>query len=161
MRLTDDDLEDHVARIATLLERYGVALDAGDRDLAIEQTPTGTQTFDLRGTLPADPSSAPAIVELRETWVADETGALDRTEYVYELIDHQRNFRRAFHLHDADWFERRFLVVVHEHCERPIGAARCDHYEGTPVRDAFGGVLALIDAWTADPPECSQLRCLE
>lgn len=106
-------------------------------------------------------ASTPSVVEIRETWVEDGAGAFERAEYVYELIDRERDFRRGYHLHDRDWFERRFLVVVHEHCERPIGLSACDHYEGTPVRDAFAGILALIDAWTGDPPDCSTLRCLD
>jgi hypothetical protein len=160
LRLTDEGLEDHVVLVASLLERYGVELDVPG-DLLIELAIDGTQTFDLRGTISLDPSSAQAIVEVRETWVLGESGGLERREYVYELIDHGRDFRRSFHLHDAAWFERRFLVVVHEHCERPIGAAGCGHYEGTPIRDAFAGVVALIDAWTADPPDCSEFRCLD
>jgi hypothetical protein len=76
------------------------------------------------------------------------------------LLDHERDFRRAHHLHDRDVFVRRFNVVVHEHCERPIGNVQCAHYEGSPIRDAFAGVVALLDAWTADPPECADLRCL-
>ena len=147
--------------VASLLESFGVAVDAPAGDLLIEQTIDGTQTFDLRGTIRLDPFSAPAIVDVRETWVPDQSGDLVRGEYVYELIDRGRDFRRAFHLHDAAWFERRFLVVVHEHCERPIGARPCDHFEGTPIRDAYAGVLALIDAWIADPPDCAQLRCLD
>ena len=58
------------------------------------------------------------------------------------------------------WFERRYLVVVHEHCERPLGDAACDHYEGSPIRDGYAGVMVLIDAWT-DEPGCFELRCLE
>jgi hypothetical protein len=58
-------------------------------------------------------------------------------------------------------FVRRFDVVVHEHCEQPIGTVECAHYEGSPVRDAFAAVVALVDAWIADPPECSDVRCLD
>ena len=161
MRLRDKGLEDHVALVARLLERYGVDLGPAEDALVIEQAIDGTQTFDLRGTVSLDQSSAPAIVEVRETWVLGESGDLERREYVYELIDQGRDFRRAFHLHDSAWFERRFLVVVHEHCERPLGAVGCGHYEGRPIRDAFAGVVALIDAWTADPPDCAQFRCLD
>ena len=100
-------------------------------------------------------------MELRETWIPDGSGALERVEYVYELLDHQRDFRQAHHLHDRDVFVRRFSVVVHEHCERPIGSVDRAHYEGSPIRDAFAGLVALVDAWTADPPECGDLRGLE
>ena len=92
-----------------------------------------------------------AIVELRETWLPNGSGALDQVEYAYELRDHERDFRQAHHLHDRDVFVHRFSVVVHEHCERPIGRVECAHYEGSPIRDAFAGVVALVEAWTARP----------
>ena len=157
MRLTDDGLDKYLASVADLLDRYG--LDVPDGALSIDQA-ADARRLGVRAVLPGG-TRTPAVVELRETWVEDGAGAFARTEYVYELIDRERDFRRAFHLHDADWFERRFLVVVHEHCERPIGAAGCDHYEGTPIKDAFAGVLVVMDAWTADLPDCSTLRCLE
>lgn len=157
MRLTDNGLDSYLASVADLLDRYG--LDVEDGAFAVDQAP-GARRLGVRASLHGG-AGTPAVVEIRETWVEDGMGAFERAEYVYELIDHERDFRRAFHLHDADWFGRRFLVVVHEHCERPIGALDCEQYEGTPVRDAFAGVLALIDAWTGDPPDCSALRCLE
>ncbi len=158
MRLTDAGLDSYLASIAKVLDQYGLGLELADRDLTIEQTDDGARTFDLRAFLP---EPARAIVDIRETWLADGTGAFERVEYVYELLDRGRDFRRAFHLHFPDWFERRFLVVVHEHCERPIGEVECEHYEGVPIRDAFAGVLALMDIWASDPPDCSALRCLE
>ena len=84
-----------------------------------------------------------------------------RTRYEYELRDEARGYRRALHLHSPESFMRAYLVVVHEHCERPIGAKTCEHHEGSPVKDAFAGVGALIDAWTGDPPDCRRLRCLD
>ena len=160
MRLTDAGLDDHLVAVAELLERYGVALDLAG-ELEIEVATTGERTFELRGYLPDGRMSPRASVDLREKWIPDEMGALERAEYVYELLDHERGFRRAHHLHDRDVFVRRFSVAVHEHCERPIGSVECAHYEGSPIRDAFAGVVAVIDAWTGDPPECSDLRCLE
>jgi hypothetical protein len=159
LRLTDLGLDSHLADIARLLDRYGVSLDPGD--LSIEEAATGARTFDIRGFLPAGRQPALAALEIRETWLPVDTGAFERAEYAYELIDRERDFRRAFHLHFPDWFQRHFLVVVHEHCERPIGAVDCEHYEGAPIRDAFAGVLALIDVWTGDSEDCATLRCLE
>ncbi|HET7026101.1 MAG TPA: hypothetical protein VFI28_00260 [Candidatus Limnocylindrales bacterium] len=97
-----------------------------------------------------------------ESPTSDRIGAdtFERAEYVYELLDHERNIRRAFHPHDAEAFIRRFQVVVHEHCEHPIGSSVCDHYEGSPVRDAFAGVRLLVDAWAGETPDCSALVCL-
>lgn len=161
MRLTDASLDDYVLDVANLLERYGVALDVADEELVIEVAGTGARTFDLRGYLPDSRLPSRATVVLRETWIPDGPGALERMEYVYELLDHQRDFRQAHHLHDRDVFVRRFSVVVHQHCERPIGNIDCAHYEGSPIRDGFAGVVALVNAWTADPPECSDLRCLD
>jgi hypothetical protein len=161
LRLTDQGLDTYLAGVANLLDRYGLELDLADGDLAIEQTDAGARTFDLRGVLPDADVPTKAVVEIRETWLADGTGAFERAEYAYELLDVGRNFRRAFHLHFPDWFERHFLVVVHEHCERPIGEVGCGHYEGAPIRDAFAGVTAVIDAWMSDPPDCDALTCLE
>lgn len=160
MRLTDAGLDDYLVGIANLLERYGIALEDAGQDLEIESASTGARTFDLRGYLPDGRLPPRAIVELRETWVPDGSGALERVEYAYELLDHERDFRQAHHLHDRDVFVRHFSVVVHEHCERPIGNVECAHYEGWPIRDAFAGVVALVGAWAADPPDCSDLRCL-
>ena len=144
MRLTDAGLDDYLVGIANLLERHGIALEDAGQDLEIESASTGARTFDLRGYLPDGRLPPRAIVELRETWVPDGSGALERVEYAYELLDHERDFRQAHHLHDRDVFVRHFSVVVHEHCERPIGNVECAHYEGWPIRDAFAGVVALV-----------------
>lgn len=159
MRLTDDGLETYLEHIGALLERYGLELESGADAPSIDGT-RAIQRLALRARLPGR-RPVRAVVEIRETWNAGGDGAFERSEYVYELIDHERDFRRAFHLHDAEWFQRRLLVVVHEHCERPIGQLDCEHYAGTPVRDAYAGVVVLMDAWTADPPDCAELRCLE
>jgi hypothetical protein len=160
LRLTDAGLDDYVVDVANLLERYGAALDVAD-ELEIETSNAGVRTVNLRAYLPDGRLPPRAIVELRETWMPDGSGVLERSEYAYELIDHERGFRQAHHLHDRDVFARRFNVVVHEHCEGPIGSIECAHYEGSPIRDAFAAVVALVGAWMADPPECSDLRCLE
>jgi hypothetical protein len=153
-------VEDYVREVAVVTERLGISI-RGDGDVPLLEDRTGGLSFELVGDLPDGRSSARSEVIVREAFERDGERGYVRSRYEYELIDHARGFRRGYHLHSPEWFERRFLVVVHEHCERPIGTVTCAHYEGTPIRDAFAGVLALVDAWTADSPECSSLRCLE
>jgi len=161
VRLRDEGLESYLVGVAELLERYGLELEPGDRELTIDQA-GDARRLELRAVLPDAATQTRAIVELRETWVADGTGGFVRAEYAYKLLDRPRGFRRAFHLHDPDWFGRRFLVVVHEHCERPIGVAPCDHVEGSPIRDAFAGAMRLIEVWAdSELPDCAALPCLD
>ena len=161
MRLARAALEDYLADIAELLERYGAVVDP-DVEPVIYASPSGARWFEVRGVLWDGPTPSRSIVELREVWQPTTDGAYERSEYEYELLDGARAYRRAFHLHDRAVFVRRFSVVVHEHCERPIGSAACDHYAGPPVRDAFAGVELLVAAWV-DPadPDCEGLHCLE
>lgn len=163
MRLTRAALEGYLADLAELLDRYGVALDlAADEDLILFESPSGSLSFELRG-FPPDAHQPPrSVLELREIWQSSEPGALERRDYAYELLDHERGYRRAFHLHDRDWFAGRFDVVVHEHCEQPIGTAPCAHVAGHPVRDGFRAVEMLMAIWI-DPvaPDCEALPCLE
>lgn len=159
MRLTDHGLETYLSDVADLLERYGLEPDSPGQGLTIDEA-VGARRLAVRA-FPPGVRSTTAGVELRETWVGDGTGSFERSEYAYELVDQLSDFRRAFHMHFPEWFRRRFLVVVHEHCERPIGRIDCEHFEGTPIRDAFAGVLAIVDVWTGEAPDCSALRCLE
>ncbi len=70
--------------------------------------------------------------------------------------------RYALHLHDTTFFVDAYRVVVHEHCEAPIGETTCAHYAGIPVADGFEAVDRLLAAWVRDtPPDCSTLTCLE
>ena len=83
------------------------------------------------------------------------------TEYAYDLLDHERDVRLALHLHHADWFVANFRVVVHEHCEKPIGVARCAHYAGRPVNGGLDALYRLLAVWMEDPPpDCSALHGL-
>lgn len=159
MRLTDRGLDGYVADIAKLLDRYGASLDPGE--LSIEEAAAGARTFDIRGFLPDGRQPPLAALEIRETWLSVVTGAFERAEYAYELVDRGRDYRRAFHMHFTEWFVQRYQVVVHEHCERPVGRVACEHYEGSPIRDAFAGILKLMDVWTDAPPDCAELRCLD
>ncbi len=163
MRLRRAALEDYLTDLAELLERYGVGLDpAAGEDLSVIESPSGSLSFALRGFLPDAHQPPRSTLELREVWQPSESGALERRDYAYELIDHERGYRRAFHLHDRDWFAERFDVVVHEHCKHPPGTAACDHLAGHPVRDGFRAVEMLMAIWI-DPvvPDCAALPCLE
>jgi hypothetical protein len=163
VRLSGEALEGYVANTALLLERYGVVLELEPDDaLGLDESETGRLSFSVRGFLLDGRQPPGAIVDVREIWRPTADGPYERSDYAYELLDHERDFRRAFHLHDAEVFVRRHDVVVHEHCERPIGNAPCAHVSGFPVRDAFAGVERLLDAWL-DPqiPDCDALRCLE
>ena len=160
MRGTATAVEAYLHDVADLVERLGISI-RGDGDVQLLEDRAGGLSYELIGSLPDGQHPARSEVIVREAFEPDGERGYVRSRYEYELIDRERGFRRACHLHDPDWFERRFLVVVHEHCERPLGTVDREHYEGTPVRDAFAGVLALMDAWTADPPDCSTLRCLE
>jgi hypothetical protein len=160
VRLAGPALEDYVSRVADLLERFGAVLDP-DEDPWLRATPDGARWFELEARIGGDASSGAALV-IRERWRPARPDEFERAEYEYELLDRERDVRRAFHLHDADWFVARYQVVVHEHCEHPIGAAPCPHVEGSPVRDAFAGVTRLMEVWTdPDTPDCRALRCLD
>ncbi len=156
------EVAEYLLRVAALLERYGIALrlPQGTDELEILEDPAGDLSFELLGDLPdsATPSRSEIIVRERFDRVGQDQYA--RAGYEYEILDRERGYRWSFHLHDPEWFQREFLVVVHEHCESPIGHVSCKHYEGSPIKDAYAGVEALMDVWTGPPPDCSRLTCL-
>ena len=162
MQLYSADLDAYVADLAELIERYGVVLSrpAAGEDIELLEDGLGRISFELIGDLPDDRQPPLATVAVREEFTpAGE--AYRRSRYEFELIDRERDFRRAYHLHSSEWFEQTHLVVVHEHCELPIGDTRCAHYEGSPIRDGYQGIVTLLTAWTGEPPDCSSLPCLE
>ncbi|MBA3779599.1 MAG: hypothetical protein H0X16_09950 [Chloroflexi bacterium] len=163
MRLTEQQLADYLADLAELLERHGVGLDLlEDERLDLDAGPAGSRSFEIVGFLPDGRRPPLSTLTLREQWRATSDATFERAEYEYELLDHERGFRRAFHLHDADYFVRVFLVAVHEHCERPVGSAHCPHFAGEPIRDGYAAAMRLIELWM-DPavPNCNHLSCLE
>ncbi len=162
MRLSGSALEDYLADIAELLERYGAVLDFADEELVVERSPADYRSFELRSFLPDGRRPPRSVLGLREIWRPVGADEYERWEYGYELLDHVRDYRRALHLHDCDVFIRRFDVVVHEHCERPIGTIPCDHYAGQPIRDSYQAVEHLVATWV-DPagPDCEALPCLD
>jgi hypothetical protein len=163
VQLPDAEVDDYAARLVELLERYGVAIrkPAPGENLEILEADDGSLSFELIGSLPDGRQPALSTLEVRERFAPIGGDRFERDRYEYELLDHERNVRRAFHLHDPEWFERRYLVVVHEHCENPINQVACAHYQGSPIRDGFAGIVMLIDAWSGMPPDCSELPCLE
>lgn len=161
MRLAAAAVDDYVSRLVELLERCGVVLSnpAPGEPAEVLEADDGSLSFELIGSLPDGPVPGLSTLEVRERFRTVAGEMFERDGYEYELIDRARDLRRAFHYHDSEWFERHYLIVVHEHCERPIGDTACDHYHGSPIRDAYAGVMALLEAWTS-PPSCSGLRCL-
>ncbi len=135
MRGDSVEVAEYLSRVAALLERYGIALRLpdGTDELEILEDPAGALSFELVGDLPdaATPSHSEVIVRERFDRVGPDRYA--RAGYEYEILDRERGYRRSFHLHDPEWFQEEFLVVVHEHCESPIGRVPCRHYRG-PVR---------------------------
>ena len=163
MRLSSEECGDYLGRVATLIEKFGLILSrpAEGEDLVLEKSKTGVLGYELCGELADPDAGVPARVEIREEFTSIRPDVYERTRYEYELRDEARGYRRAFHFHFPESFMRTHLVVVHEHCERPIGTKQCEHYEGSPVKDAFAGVQTLLDVWTDDPPDCRSLRCLD
>ena len=159
MRLLVTDVPAYVADLVALVERCGVEV-LGAGPIEVVRTSAGAIAFAIAGRLPGGGTALPSTVEVREAYEPVDADTLERAAYAFELIDRERGFRRAFHQHDPEWFARTHLVVVHEHCERPIGVAPCAHLEGTPIRDGFAGIMALLDGWIMGPPDCSTLRCL-
>ena len=163
MRGSYDECEEYVANVAELMERHGIVLHkpAEGEDLELYEDDAGALSFELVGALPDGSQPSRATVEVREELRPVGGGRYQTSRYEYELIDGARDYRRAFHLHDPEWFEREFLVVVHEHCERPPGQPDCKHYVGTPIKDSYAGVATLMDAWSAAPADCAALTCLD
>jgi len=163
LQLPDEAVDEYASRLVEVLERYGVVLQkpAPTEPIEIVQADDGSLGFELIGSLPDGREPALSTLEVRERFRPVTADIFERDRYEYELIEHERDYRRAFHLHDPAWFEERYLVVVHEHCERPIATAPWDHYQAPPIRDGYAGVVALIDAWTGEPPDCSLLLCLD
>ena len=89
MRLTSARLEEDLASLAELAERYGIALDLpANGPLAIEIEPDGSHRFNLVGFLPDGRQPPKAVIRLAEKWRPASGGVYERSAYRYELIDH-------------------------------------------------------------------------
>jgi hypothetical protein len=163
VQLSDEEVDDYASRLVALLERFGVVVTKPNpaEPVDVLEADDGSLSFELIGSLPGGREPALSTLELRERFQPIAGARFERDRYEYELLDRERDVRRAFHLHHPEWFERRYLVVVHEHCQRTIGKALCAHYHGSPIRDGYAGAVALMNAWTDEPPDCSILPCLD
>ena len=149
------DLQQHADDLATYLARTGA--DFVERRLEYASDRTRAQIV-LEADLPGDGLPPVSRAMVRGAFALLD-GMWQQVAYRYELLDREMDARRAYHFHDADHFIRRYLVAVHEHCERPIGTSRCDHYSGSPIRDSREGVQRILAAWT-DGFDCEALTCL-
>lgn len=158
MRAGRAQLTAYVVGLATYLVRIGSDLGAHP---SIAVYDDGVLAFDIETTLPGTGWPTPADIRLSESWRPEGTG-FERDEYEYELVDHQRNRRRAFHRHNAESFLRRTDSAIHEHCEELLGRPTCDHYVGLPIRDGYDAIERLLIAWT-EPGKlgCADLDCLD
>jgi len=156
----EDACELYLTNVAELIERHGISLTrpGPGEDLELVSTEKGV-AYELIGLMP-HPDVPSAQIEVRESLAPIGGGWYRTSSYEYELIDPVRDYRRAFHFHDAGWFVDRYQVAVHEHCEQPMGDIACEHYAGSPVRDAYAGVTMLIAAWIEGPINCATLDCL-
>jgi len=153
------DLPDYVASLAQRVATTGA--DVVVPRIEYTRGALSAQLF-VDGELPGSGIPRTSMIHVVERWsrsYLDRPWRLD--EYAYELLDHERDLRIAFHLHDAEWFVANHRVVVHEHCERPIGVSRCQHYAGTPIAGGFEALDRLMAAWVSDSVEdCSLRTCL-
>ena len=115
MRLPAADILEYAADLVALLERSGVeVVGPGMPDpIEVDRTASGAIALAIAGQLPGWGDTRPASLLVRETFAPAGVNALERTSYAFELIDHGRSLRRAFHQHDTAWFARNHLVVVH------------------------------------------------
>jgi hypothetical protein len=164
VRLSAERLDRYAIALATYLYSIGAELDAEIPRL--EEADDGGVGVFVGGRLPDDPGDGSgdgrARIDVTEHWAPDGD-ALEQVGYLYELLDHAGDRRRAFHRHDDVVFLRAFGVAVHEHCEEPIGMAPCEHVAGLPKRDGFEAINDLLVAWSTSSgrPICAELRCLE
>lgn len=163
MRATQDQIAAYLASAANMLGRYGVDLAFSSDSDAVDllEDSNGNLSFEVLGILPGSQDAARSEIAIREGFERLGADEYERTRYEFEVVDHGRDFRRAFHMHFTEWFIERYRVVVHEHCERPIRRVACEHYEGSPIKDAFAGIVKLIEVWADGPPDCADLACLD
>lgn len=150
------DLQRHADTLSTILWNHGADVCGPFLDRYGGASIVVTVSADLPGTT----SSAPTELVIQEVWAAVADERYQRVEYLYDLIDHPRQRRRAFHAHDVPHFIAEFDAVTHEHCEETLGAPACDHYYGLPV-DAYDAVRRLTLTWERQGSlGCDDLRCM-
>ena len=154
------DISAYAAQLARRIESTGADV-LGPRITYV----TGQLVADVSITAELPGSGFPRNSEMRlsERWsrpYLDQPWRL--AEYAYELLDYERHARLALHLHDKAWFVDTYNIVVHEHCEAPIGDVHCRHYAGPPVSDSFDAVDRMLETWMDDrAPDCTAKTCLD
>jgi hypothetical protein len=118
---------------------------------------SGHIAFGIGGTVAGQDGSIDAEISLDELWRPLPERRWERDEYTYDLVDHGRNRRRAFHLHDRSLSEARLRALAHEHCEETAGKPSCAHYLGREIPDGYVALDLLVAAWL-EPRACADLR---
>jgi hypothetical protein len=157
--LATASLNQYVIGLAKALYTRGFDVPTGP---TAEFDESGYIAFGLTGILVDVDGVVDTEIGLDELWRPLPERRWERDEYTYDLVDHHRNRRRAFHLHDRALSEARLRSQVHEHCEEVTGAPACAHYLGRELPDGYVAVDLLIAAWL-EPRSlgCTALVCLD
>lgn len=118
--------------------------------------------FGVRGVVEDPPGNVDAEISLDELWRPLPELRWERAEYTYDLIDHGRDRRRGFHVHDRALARARLRSHVHEHCEEVLGDVACAHSLGREIPDGYVA-LDLLLAASLEPGRlgCDALICLD
>lgn len=158
MILGTASLNQYAIGLAKSLYTRGFDVPAGP---VAEFDDTGHVVFGIAGRIANVGGDLDVEISLDELWRPLPERRWERDEYAYDLVDHGRIRRRAFHLHDRALAEARLRSVVHEHCEEVLGSPACDHYLGRALPDAHFALDLLMAAWL-EPGELGRdsLVCL-
>jgi hypothetical protein len=152
-------LNQYVIGLAKALHARGFDLRAGP---TAEFDDSGDLVFGVRGVTEGPTGILDAEISLDELWRPLPELRWARDEYAYDLVDHGRNRRRAFHVHDRALARARLRTDVHEHCEEVLGDVACRHYLGRDLPDGYVAVDLLIAAWLEPGRlDCDGLICLD
>lgn len=159
MILGTASLNQYVIGLAKSLYTRGFDVSIGPR---AEFDETGYVVFGIGGRVLDQTGAMDAQMSLDELWRPLPARRWERDEYTYDLIDHGRKRRRAFHLHDRALSEARLRSSVHEHCEETGATPRCGHYLGREIPDGYVALDLLVAAWL-EPRAlgCTDLVCLD
>ena len=159
MILGTASLNQYVIGLAKALYTRGFNIPVGP---VAEFDESGHVVFGITGVVTDEHGGLDVEISLDEIWRPLPESRWERDEYTYDLVDHARNRRRAFHLHDRALSEARLRSVVHEHCEEAIGAPPCNHYLGRELPDGYVALDLLTAAWL-EPRAlgCGDLVCLD
>ena len=159
MILTRASLNQYVIGLAKALHTRGFDLPAGP---TAEFDDSGDIVLGVRGVIDGPTGIVDAEITLDELWRPLPELRWERDEYTYDLIDHGRNRRRGFHVHDRALARARLRSHVHEHCEETIGKVVCAHYLGRELPDGYVALDLLMAAWL-EPGRlgCDELICLD